>query len=152
MRQPAVAIAAVAAVVACSSCNQRNTGSFEEQPAENLVAWSQANPNVSDETWAGVETLTCQAKAATRCGPTDCKSFEPVTFVRWHPATKQYQRCGGDDPCDSYTAQVSYSGAWANIAMPENSIMARLTAGGQFVEILTQMDAVLIYHGQCRPA
>jgi hypothetical protein len=30
--------------------------------------------------------------------------------------------------------------------------MARLTADGSFVEILTHMDAVLVYHGQCRPS
>lgn len=137
------------AALLCSSCDERKTGSFEEQ-GENLLEWSRANPYVSDKTWAGVESLTCQVTAAKRCGPADCKPFKPTTFVRWHPASKQYERCGGGSACDSYTAQVSYSGAYANIAMPDRSIMARLTASGQFMEILTQMDAVLIYHGQCR--
>lgn len=135
----------------CGSCDGRDTGSFEEQSANNLIAWSQANPHVSDETWAGVESLTCQVSSAKRCGPDDCQAFKPVTFVRWHPATKRYERCGGDEPCDSYMAQVSYSGSFANIAVPESAMMARLTAGGEFMEVLTQMDAVIIYHGNCRP-
>jgi len=134
-----------------ASCNEGRTGSYSEQSANNLVDWSNSNPFVSDRTWASVQTLECQMSSGQVCGPQGCKSLKPVTYVRWHPNTKQYQRCGGDSPCDSYEAQVSYSGAWANIAMPERSIMARLTASGQFLEGLTQMDAVYVYHGQCQP-
>ncbi len=134
-----------------ASCNEGRTGSFSEQPATNLVDWSNSNPDVSDQTWRKVQTLNCQVASGQVCGPRGCKGFKPVTSVRWHPSTKRYERCGGDEPCDSYAAQVSYSGAWANIAVPERSMLARLTASGQFVEVLTQMDAVYVYHGQCEP-
>lgn len=132
-----------------AGCNDRATGSFETQ-GENLIEWSQRNPYVTEQTWAGVKSLKCEATMAKRCGPNDCKSFKPSTFVRWRPAEKRYERCGGNQPCDVYDAQIAYSGAWANIAVPDSGFMARMTASGQFVEVLTQMDAVLVYHGQCQ--
>jgi hypothetical protein len=138
----------VLALAVVGGCNQRDSGSFETQ-GDNLVEWSQRNPYVSEQTWAGVQSLKCEVKSAKRCGPKDCVSFKPTTFVRWHPADKKYERCGGSQPCDVYTPEVSYSGAFANIAFPQNGFMARLTASGEFVEVLTQMDAVLVYHGQC---
>jgi hypothetical protein len=139
-------------LLACGSCQERKTGSFEEQSGENLIQWSAANPYVNEQTWAGVETLSCRISTAKRCGPNDCRGFKPVTLIRWHPSTKRYERCGGTAPCDVHTAEVRYSGAFANITVPDTTIMARLTANGDFMEVLTHMDAALVYHGQCRPA
>ena len=51
--------------------------------------------------------------------------------------------CRRTQPFNVYRTQVSYSGALANLALLENDFTARLTASGQFVEIMTQMDAVL---------
>jgi hypothetical protein len=143
-------LAMIFPLLGAGACDQQNTGSFAEQSAENLAEWSNSNPDVSDQTWANVQSLECRMSSGRICGPQGCKSLKPVTYVRWHPHTKQYQRCGGDSPCDSYAAQVSYSGAWANIAVPERSMLARITASGQFVEVLTQMDAVYVYHGRCQ--
>src|SRR5688572_13741451 len=141
-RGQAALFLALSAASFCASCDQEKSGSFAEQSAENLVVWSAMNPDVSDQTWADVRTLNCQIKTGQICGPQGCKKISPATFVLWHPSTKQYQRCGGASACDGYAAEVSYSGAWANIASPERAMLARLTASGQFVEVLTQMDAV----------
>lgn len=133
-----------------ASCDDRETGSFFEQSSNNLAQWSANNPDASDQTWANVETLNCKLSGAQICGPQGCKSGKPLTYVRWHPNSKKYQRCGGTSPCDDYVAQVSYSGAWVNIAVPDRSIMARLSTSGQFLEVLTQMDTVFVYHGRCQ--
>lgn len=134
-----------------AACDQQGTGSFSEQSASNLTTWMTDNPVVDEQTWAKAQTLNCQMSRGQICGPDGCESVKPVTHVQWHPNEKKYQRCGGSSPCDDYDAQVSYSGSWANIAVPDRSMMARLTASGQFVEVLTQMDSVYVYHGQCQP-
>lgn len=136
--------------VLLTSCDGEETGSVMAKPTDAL-AWSQINRSVSEQTWEGVESLSCEMTSGSICGPDGCKTVKPVTNVRWHPGTKQYQRCGGGSPCDDYTAQVAYSGSWANIAVPDRALMARLTGSGEFMEVLTQMDTAYVYYGLCRP-
>jgi hypothetical protein len=139
------------AALLCGSCNQQDTGPASGPSGRDITTWMTDNPVVSEDTWAKVQTLNCQVSSGQICGLEGCKSAKPVTSVRWHPNSKKYQRCGGNAQCDDYTAQVAYSGSWANISVPERSMLARLTASGQFVEVVTQMDSVYVYHGQCQP-
>lgn len=148
-RQAAVILASFIGLLA--SCDGEKTGSVLAEPTD-AVAWSQQNPIVSEQTWAGVDSLMCEVSSTQVCGPEGCKPLKTQTYIRWHPNTREYERCGGSSPCDSYNAQVSYSGAWANVSVPDHGLMARLTGSGQFVEVATQMDAVFVYHGQCRKA
>ena len=104
--------------------------------------------DVSADTWKGVAALTCKPVRVDACGRDGCKEGKPVVEVRWEP-NGSYQRCDAKG-CDSYQPKVSYSGIWTNIAIPENGMMARITADGQYMEVATLNDMALVYHGQCK--
>lgn len=116
---------------------------------ENMVAWSQRNPSVDENTWKGVASLECRPTRADICKPGGCNSGKPLVWLVFEPATSTYKRCGSDG-CDAYQAQVSYSGAFANVSVPDRAMFARITASGEFYEVVTQMDMVWIYRGQCQ--
>lgn len=137
-------------LAAFAGCGEEKTGSFRDASAENLISWSAANPYASDATWPEGVTLVCKPKTGRICGSEGCQSGTPQTYVRLTPSTGEYQRCGGGEPCNDYRAQVSYSGSWANLVVPDSGFMARVASGGDFVEVLTQMDLVYIYHGKCQ--
>lgn len=104
--------------------------------------------DVSADTWKGIAALTCKPTRVEACGREGCKEGKPVVEVRWEPSGT-YQRCDTNG-CDSYQPKVSYSGIWANIAIPESGMMARITADGQYMEVATINDTALVYHGQCK--
>lgn len=120
-------------------------GSWGDDP----LAWSQANPIVSDATWRDAGILECRSEQLRVCTPQGCQEEPAKVFVRWTPSKALYQRCGGNEPCGDYEPVVTHSGSWTNLSMPANAMIARVTASGQFVEVATQMEAVLVYHGQC---
>ena len=120
-----------------------------DDSAENMVTWSQRNPDVDANTWKGVGSLECRPTRADVCKPDGCASGDPRVSQVFAPATSTYKRCD-EKGCDAYQAQVSYSGAWANVAVPDRAMFARIMASGEYYEIVTQMDVVWIYRGQCQ--
>ena len=104
--------------------------------------------DVSADTWKGLATLICKPTRVEACTRKGCKEGKPVVEVRWEP-NGLYQRCDAKG-CDSYQPNVSYSGIWTNIAIPESGMMARITADGQYMEVATINDTALVYHGQCK--
>ena len=140
-------VIAVTLVALLSGCEAAETG---DDSVNGMVAFLENNPPVSDELWREVSTLECRPNAGRICSAEGCKDIKPVTFIRWTPASARYERCGGSSPCDPYTVQLSHSGSYTNLVVPERGMMARVTAGGEFVEVLTQMSAVYVYHGQCQ--
>jgi hypothetical protein len=103
--------------------------------------------DISEETWRDVEALECKPDRVDYCGAEGCKQSKPVVTVRWEPKGS-YQRCDAKG-CDSYEPVVSTSGVWANISNPKNGMFMRVTADGQYVEVATINEVVLVYHGRC---
>lgn len=120
-----------------------------DEGADDLIAWLKANPSVSEATWRNAGVLVCRPKSGQSCGRKSCVETEPKVFARWTPAAGTYERCDADGSCQSFRPQISYSGSWTNIALPENGMLARVTASGEYTEVATIMDSVLVYHGQC---
>jgi hypothetical protein len=135
-------------------CDQsKHTGAFNDRTGEELLQWSKANPPVSAATWAKVSTITCHATSGSVCGPAGCKSGLPAKFDMrsvWLPNAGKYRRCGGTAACDDYAVNTDYSGAYANVSFPGRAMFAKVTASGEFVEVLSQMDMVIVYHGKCQ--
>lgn len=130
----------------CGSCSDAERANADAQI--DIADLMQDYPVVDEATWHGSGTLECRFQSAFWCGSEGCSAADSQTWVRWSPETKTYERCDGK-ACDRYRALVTYSGAFANIVLPENGLLARLTGPGRVVEIATSMDSVLIRHGQC---
>lgn len=139
-----IALAALGTICGCGEGAKQGDDEVNE-----MIGWMGRNPPVSDATWSGVQLLECRPTRVDICKPEGCSEGKPVAWQKWEPRTSIYSRCT-EDGCDDYTAQVSYSGSWANIVVPESAFMARITASGEYYEIATQMDGVLIYRGQCQ--
>lgn len=131
------------AIVAAAGCDKKDDAS-SYLPKAGPAGFV----DVSADTWRGVAALTCKPAHVEACGREGCKESNPVVEVRWEP-NGSYQRCDAKG-CDSYEPQVSYSGIWTNIAIPENGLMARIAADGQYMEIATLNDLALVYHGRCK--
>ena len=147
------AIAAVAMSTILAACSGGDGPSSDDQ-ARDLVEWSKRNPPVSEDTWRGVSRLLCKPTLLDVCDDKECRSqkfaSEVPVVVTWQPATGEYRRCDstGQD-CDTYRSQVSYSGSFANVSLPENGSMFWVTASGQYREIANRVTDTFVYRGQC---
>lgn len=138
-----------ALILALTACSDSSPREALDEGVENLIEWSRLNSPVSSSTWAGVDSWTCRPSTAQICEAGGCEKQAPKVWLRWKPKANSIERCGADG-CDAYTPTISYSGSWANLSIPDRGMMVRMTASGQYLEILTQMDTVLIYRGLCR--
>jgi hypothetical protein len=119
-----------------------------EDQARHLVA--SKNPGASAAMWSKVGTLECRASRKDICGPHGCSDSIPQTFVRLTPGAGSYQRCDSKG-CENYKANVSYSGIWTTMSLPDNATFARLTNSLDFVEVAAMNDTLYLYRGTCRP-
>lgn len=147
-----VAAAAIALAISVTGGCSDTDGSDRDAKASDMIAWSQRNPPVSAETWRGVGRLVCKPTKLDVCDNMECRPIDisakaPIT-VLWEPNAGRYQRCD-DAGCDSYQPHVSYNGSYAEVSLPENATMLRLTASGEYREITNLHTDTLIYRGQC---
>lgn len=134
-----------ALLVACSP----TPSSDIKQQANDLMALARDNPvDASAATWRDKGTLTCLPKTKSMCTPRGCVTGPVNVRLEVTPSSGSYRRCGPEG-CDQYTAAVSHSGIWTTLALPENSLMLRLTGSGRFMEVAAIGDEVLVYHGAC---
>lgn len=130
------------------ACSPTPTDDINDQ-ANDLTALYRDNPgDVSPATWRDRGTLTCVPKTKNICKPSGCGTGPVNVRLEVTPSTGAYRRCGPDG-CDQYTAGVSHSGIWTTLALPEKSLMLRLTGSGRFMEVAAIGDTVLVYHGAC---
>jgi hypothetical protein len=148
--RPIAAVAVTAFLMACSAGNSQSS----DAQALDLIEWSKRNPPVTEDTWRGVSKLLCKPTLLDVCDDSECRSqkigSEVPVVVTWQPDTGEYRRCNstGQD-CDTYQPQVSYSGSFANVVLPANGLMFRVTASGEYREIANLMTDTLVYRGQC---
>lgn len=132
-----------------------NSNSSADARAGQLIEWSKRNPEVSPATWRATEKLECKPKLLDVCNDGGCRGIDttknpPITLT-WYPNKGSYKRCDGKS-CGTYKPLVSYSGSFANVVMPENAIVFRLTASGEYREVLHLATDTYVYSGTCAAA
>jgi len=130
------------------ACSPTPASDIDDQ-ANHLMALARDNPvDASAATWRDKGTMLCRPKSKNMCTPSGCMTGPVNIRLEVTPSSGAYRRCGPEG-CDQYSAAVSYSGLWTTLALPENSLMLRLTGSGSFMEVAAIGDTVLVYHGVC---
>src|SRR4029078_5583084 len=71
----------------------------------------------------------CKIAEKQTCGPQEGCRPSPITITHYIDLDrKTYSRCDTKG-CDTYDAQISQSGMFSNIAVPERGLMARVWSG-----------------------
>lgn len=104
---------------------------------------------VSDDTWRVRGTLKCSPATKQICTSRGCEGGPATVWSEVTPSSGALRRCDTKG-CDAYQAEVTHSGIWTTLGPPENTLMFRLTAKGDYLEVATSMDMVVIYRGKCR--
>lgn len=143
------ALASLTSLFALCACDKPQPTIFDQVEANKSV-WLSHTVLVSEKTWEGVRSLECRPTQGQLCGPAGCSTHHDKLKIWqvWEPATNKFSRCD-DKGCDTYDAEVSYSGMWATVSVPGRATFTRLTADGEYYEVVTQMDLVYIYRGKC---
>lgn len=103
-------------------------------------------------TAADAQVLRCEISSKYRCDAGSGCQKTGMTIWNIVDLTRQtISRCDAKG-CDTYQAQFAISGAFINIAVPANGMLAKLSSDGtMFLETATQMNAALVSFGSCRP-
>lgn len=131
------------AALALSSCSDDQ----EMPPDFDPVRFHSLSP-ASEQTWAKSDKVVCTPTAMDVCTASVCESRKPAAFPVWHPKTGKYDRCDANG-CDTYDADVTYSGAYANLTFGGRSVLFKISSDNRFIEIATLADSVLVYRGTC---
>ena len=108
------------------------------------------NELVSETAWGEGNRLVCRPTSLEICGREKCTPAAelPETYVVWEPGGNRYLRCDRTG-CDSYIAEVAYSGLFANVVLPGGGNVMRVSSSGEYREIAHLMTDTYFYRGQC---
>jgi hypothetical protein len=99
---------------------------------------------------AASQVLRCDVTSKFKCAESGC---DKVTAGMWNIVDFPRQtisRCDSKG-CDTYNAQFATSGAYINIALPANGMLAKLSSNGtMFMETATVMATAFVSFGSCR--
>ena len=93
---------------------------------------------------------TCTITEKWQCAQGQvCQSIQNTIIIRINTEQQIYSRCNANG-CDDYKAQFTVSGAFINIVLPANGLLAKLTTNGtSFTEVATLGTSVLLSFGSC---
>ena len=95
------------------------------------------------------QEIKCQIRNKYVCESGGCKSL-PAKVWNIVDATKQtYAHCDSAG-CDKYNAQISRSGEFVNIGVPDRGVIAKMALDGStFHEVASLMHVVYVSFGSC---
>jgi hypothetical protein len=101
---------------------------------------------------ASAQVLRCeisskhQCDAGGGCRKIGASAWNVIDFPK-----QTIARCDAKG-CDTYPAQFAVSGAYINIALPANGMLAKVSSDGAiFLETVTLASSALVSFGSCRP-
>lgn len=113
-----------------------------------LVALAACSQSVAQET-AGYE-LECTFTEKRQCQPGQaCTDIEPRITARVDTDGSRYQRCDTEG-CNVIPVNLNRSGIWTLLEAPGRGMFAKVSDGGEILEIATLNMLVLVSYGQCR--
>jgi hypothetical protein len=101
---------------------------------------------------AGVHAqgLRCEILKKYVCEPGGCKSVPAKIWNRVDLSNHSYARCDSAG-CDNYAVEISQSGAFLNLAIPKNGVVAKITIGNNsFHEVVSLGQIVYVSFGVCK--
>lgn len=103
-------------------------------------------------TLASAQVLRCDISSKNQCDAgSGCRRVGASTWNVIDIPRKTIARCDAKG-CDTYAAQFAVSGAFINIALPANGMLAKLSSDGtSFLETVTLANVALVSFGSCRP-
>ena len=103
--------------------------------------------------WESGVALTCKPERMEICSYEGCSPNAPsnpsTITLELDPSANQLRRCI-DGRCDRYSPQVSYSGIFTVLTLPDQGAMVKVSSQGQYLEIATQLLDAVVYRGKCR--
>lgn len=132
------------AALALSSCSDDQ----EMPPDFDPVRFHSLSP-ATEQTWAMADKVVCKPSAMDVCTASICEPRKPAAYPVWHPRTGKYDRCDAENGCDTYDAEITYSGAYANLTFGGRSVLFKISTDNRFIEVATLADSVLVYRGTC---
>jgi hypothetical protein len=119
-----------------------------DQLANDMIAWSRANPEATETSFASHKVWKCTPVSSQICAKEGCSSGKTAVWAEWEPKTNIYRRCDKSG-CSEYVSSISFSGSWVNVASEGRGMTAKIATGGDFLEIVTQNSVAYVYHGKC---
>ena len=97
-------------------------------------------------------SVRCAIQAKYSCSPEGCEGVKPSVSSRIDLERGTYSRCDTKG-CEDYAAAISRSGDFANVALPERGMLAKVSmSDGAFVEIVTLGLGTLVSYDTCTAA
>ena len=102
-------------------------------------------------TLAAAQVLRCDIASKHRCDANGgCQKVPAGVWNIVNFPKQTLARCDAKG-CETYPAQFVTSGAFINIALPANGMLAKMASDGStFLETATLMGTVLVSFGACR--
>ena len=115
---------------------------------ESVMRLAQA-PEATNEFLNKFSSIECKAKTKNLCTAKGCEEGPVSVTQRYDIRNRTYQR-RGTKGIEKFGAEASPSGIWFNFKLPNATMLFRVNTLGDFKDVVTTNDLVVVYSGSCK--
>lgn len=133
--------------VLIAGCDKLETQDSSQEQYEEVMRLTQA-PVATNEFLNKFSSITCKAKLKHLCTAKGCEEGPVSITQRYDIPNQTYQRQDANG-VEEFKAEASPSGVWFNFELSNPTILFRVNTLGDFKEVVTMNDLVIVYSGAC---
>jgi hypothetical protein len=131
-----------------TGCDQLGPKGDQQEQVDNVIRLTEA-PAASDAFLARYSAVECKAKIKDICTAKGCEEAPVSVTQRYDVRNRVYQRQGFAG-VEQFEAEASPSGVWFNFELSNPTLLFRVNTLGDFKEVVTTNDLVVVYSGSCQ--
>jgi len=131
-----------------AGCDKLTSESGSQGQYEAAMRLAQA-PEATDEFLNKFLTIECKAKTKNLCTAKGCEEGPVSVTQRYDIRKRTYQRQDAKG-IEQFETEASGSGVWFNFELPNPTMLFRVNTLGDFKEVVTMNDLVVVYSGSCK--
>ena len=131
-----------------AGCEKLRSKGDHRDESDAVMRLAQA-PVATDEFLNKFSTIECKARTKNLCTAKGCEEGPVSVTQRYDIRKRTYQRQDAKG-IEQFEAAASGSGVWFNFELPNPTMLFRVNTLGDFKEVVTTNDLVVVYSGSCQ--
>ena len=131
-----------------AGCEKLRSKDDPRDESDAVMRLAQA-PVATDEFLNKFSSIECKAKMKNLCTAKGCEEGPVSVTQRYDIRKRTYQRQDAKG-IEKFETEASGSGVWFNFKLPNPTMLFRVNTLGDFKEVVTMNDLVVVYSGSCQ--
>ena len=131
-----------------AGCEKIGSKDDPQEEVDHVMRLAQA-PVATDDFLNKFSAIECKATPKNLCTAKGCEEGPVSVNQRYDIRKRTYQRQDARG-VEQFQAKASSAGVWFNFEFPNPTMLFRVNTLGDFKEVVTLNDVVVVYSGSCQ--